>query len=284
MSDHMTFCLAGQALLPAAEDIYNLCFSSPLEAHYVLRRSGYCRTYLAFWDARPAATISVLPGGLRVGERDIAAVYLYGVATHPAFQGRGIAASLLRYVHSELEREGVALSLLYPSTPKNRTYYAARGFENISVRCEGHFMGREESSLRALSVGASDYARERRNRCPDGSFLWGEDGLRFQENWLRLFGGGFYLLQKGERVVGCAACTFETGVAVIRELLMEPGDPRQAAAAMRRVFNANQAVCYLDRESGERAGLPPEPFAMVHRIGSSPICLPDELYFNLALD
>lgn len=59
------------------------------------------------------------------------AVYLYGIATDPAFRGRGLASRLLREALRRCDAAGIATTLLVPASgePRLRDFYARFGFE-----------------------------------------------------------------------------------------------------------------------------------------------------------
>ncbi len=84
---------------------------------------------LALPGAGVVSCLTLIPSLLRIGGAVVPAAGVAGVATRPAFQRRGYAASLLAETVPTLRREGFPLSLLHPiSAP----FYQKLGWEYAS--------------------------------------------------------------------------------------------------------------------------------------------------------
>ena len=102
--------------------------------------------------------------------------YVYGVATHPDFQGQGFASALLRYA-ATLPADFL---LLYPAQPDLVAYYAARGFTlGVAVPPSAHPGGGcsegPEGSGRSEGPGHSEDPDG--SGCPEGPERAGRLGL-----------------------------------------------------------------------------------------------------------
>ena len=92
----------------------------------VLEEEGAVRA-MAFWFE----TQLVVPG-----VQPVKAAYLYAVATHPDFRGRGLARQLLDESAQLLHGLGVQLMTLVPSEPTLHLFYQDRGFHECFVNAE----------------------------------------------------------------------------------------------------------------------------------------------------
>lgn len=103
------------------------------------------RPWMHFWiGASGAAECRVVRDGSRLaagacrfrveqfwGGRGVPTIGINGVGVAPEYRGRGVGKRLMRGVLEELHADGVALSILYPST---MTFYRSVGFERGGTR------------------------------------------------------------------------------------------------------------------------------------------------------
>jgi len=124
---------ATAAMVPSLKRIWRECFGD--EGRYidflfdVILGPG---DVLAALDGggNPQAMLCVRKAELTapVGEPG-ACAYIYGVATLPQFQGRGLSTLLLEEAHRRLAAEGVSASVLVPASESLHTFYSMRGYE-----------------------------------------------------------------------------------------------------------------------------------------------------------
>lgn len=58
----------------------------------------------------------------------IAGAYIYGVATHPAWRGKGLASQMLQESFSRMTDDGVQVAMLIAEEESLRSWYATMGF------------------------------------------------------------------------------------------------------------------------------------------------------------
>ena len=100
-----------------AEDLWNICFP-------------YCKPCLhdplAIMDG--GKVVSML-NRIPVAVCGYIAQYIYGVATHPDYRGRGFAGKLIR---GALQTPGYDLTALVPENPSLIEFYEQFGFGTVS--------------------------------------------------------------------------------------------------------------------------------------------------------
>ncbi|MFI3259897.1 MAG: GNAT family N-acetyltransferase [Rikenellaceae bacterium] len=76
-------------------------------------------------DNRYLSMLHIIPFESEVGR----VAYIYGVATHPDFRGRGYSSQLMAKAMEMIRRDGFAVAALIPSEEWLKSYYAKFGFE-----------------------------------------------------------------------------------------------------------------------------------------------------------
>ena len=110
--------------LPRLKEIWQLCFGDDDAYTDMYFTHRFQPEQVMVYDEGPRVTamLSMLPLTLRTPFAMYPAIYIYGVATHPDYTRRGICGQLLQYTHAYLKRQGIALSVLVPSSDKLFTY------------------------------------------------------------------------------------------------------------------------------------------------------------------
>ena len=130
--------------------------------------------------------------------------YLYGVATHPDFRGRGLCRALMADTHALLSRQGYAGSLLVPQQEGLRKMYASFGYEDIGGVAEfSREAGETAADLRV--IGPGEYARLRRQYLPEGGAVQEGENIRYLSTYARYCVGEDFLLAflvEGEKLLG----------------------------------------------------------------------------------
>ncbi len=80
------------------------------------------------------SVLYALPFTLYNGGENVQAAYIYAVATHPHYRGRGYMSLLMRQVEQLLSGRGVHLLFLLPATDALRGFYARLGYAHCSCR------------------------------------------------------------------------------------------------------------------------------------------------------
>lgn len=123
---------ATAAMVPALKRIWRECFGD--EQRYIdflfdaVAKPG---DVLAVLDDEgiPQAMLCIRKAALAAPGRELGAcAYIYGVATLPAMQGRGLSTLLLEEAHRRLAAEGAVASVLVPAGESLHGFYAKRGY------------------------------------------------------------------------------------------------------------------------------------------------------------
>ncbi len=119
--------------------------------------------------------------------------YLYAVATHPSYRGRGFCRRLLEDTHALLHRQGYAGVLLVPQDLGLRGMYSKMGYQNIGgirqFACDA-----ADYSVPLRVIGPSEFAARRRQLLPAGGVLQEGTGLVFLAEQLQFYTGTDFLL------------------------------------------------------------------------------------------
>ena len=94
---------------------------------FIMRYYSRNRMLTAEVEGHMAAMLHLLPFQTELGRT----TYIYGVATDPAFQGRGLASQLMREAMERIAEQGDDAALLIPTPGKEwlRDFYGRFGFE-----------------------------------------------------------------------------------------------------------------------------------------------------------
>lgn len=123
--------------------------------------------------------------------------YLYAVATHPDFRGRGLCRELMADTHGLLARRGYAGALLVPQQEGLRKMYASFGYEDwCGVGALSCGAGERPAVLRAVSQ--AEYALLRREYLPAGGIVQEGANLDFLSSYGSFYAGEDFLLAMAE--------------------------------------------------------------------------------------
>lgn len=118
--------------------------------------------------------------------------YLYGVATQPDLNGRGIASGLLAYAYEILAERGFDGVTTVPATPSLHDFFGRNGFVD-------YFVYEEKKPQRFVAGGekltAEEYGRRREAILSAQALAYislGADGYAYQQGICEIYGGGFY--------------------------------------------------------------------------------------------
>lgn len=135
------------------------------------------------------------------GERKLA--YIYAVATHRAYRGRGICRRLMADVHGLLKGQGYDGTLLVPGEPGLRWMYRSMGYrEGPGI---GTVIAGPGIPLALEPISPEVYAGLRRRWLPDGGVVQEGAALRFLATQCGFYTGEGILLaarKEGDRILG----------------------------------------------------------------------------------
>lgn len=167
---------------------------------------GHCRTILR--EERLAAALYWFD----VSCEDQRMAYLYAVATHPDFRGRGLCRALMADTETHLKANGYTGILLVPEKEGLRRMYAKMGYRNCTAVSEFTCTA-GDSAAAVRQVSLEEYAALRRTLLPPGGVVQEGESLSFLAVQAQLYAGEGILL----------AAWQEEGFLHTMELLGDPG-------------------------------------------------------------
>lgn len=114
--------------------------------------------------------------------------YLYGIATDPDHEGRGIASGLIRAAQEHLHQLGFAGTILVPGSPALFRFYERLGYRRAGTIAE--FTARAGAAVPVQELSPAEYELARRAYLPP-------EGVR-QEGTALAFFHGFARFYQGE--------------------------------------------------------------------------------------
>lgn len=119
------------------------------------------------------------------------AAYIYAVATHTDFRGRGLCRQLMAKTHELLKEQGYDAALLVPQDEGLRKMYAAMGYQDATSVSELTCEAGEPAACR--KVDAQEYAALRRKLLPEGGVVQEGENLRFLNTYANFYKGSDFL-------------------------------------------------------------------------------------------
>lgn len=198
----------------------------------------------------------------------IPASYLYALATHPDYRGRGHAKRLLRFVHQYARERDVDCMVVVPAMPSLHQFFGEFDFEptfatrHTTVTKEDLGQMEEEDTIAPATV--EEYRNLRKEVLEKTQHVsYPEELISFQKEVSQLSGGNLYQISiAGEE--GCMAVErVDENTVVVKELLVAPRDVKTALALLQTQV---PATTYQVRTPAQRSGTPESqvhPFGMV---------------------
>ena len=127
----MEFRTGLPADVPGLKALWALCFGD--DPGYIDRyfEDLFLPEYMAVCadGPVPVSMVAFLPFTLRAPAGDAPCAYLYAMATHPQYQGRGLGQALLRFAHSYGREQGWRGLTLVPADQGLFQFYAKAEFQ-----------------------------------------------------------------------------------------------------------------------------------------------------------
>lgn len=179
---------AGHSRIPELKELWKVCFPDTddfISGFFATGFSGEkCRVLLD--GQRAAAVLYWLDGEYR-GQK---LAYLYAVATHPDYRGRGLCRKLMEDTHALLRDQGYAAALLLPGEPGLREMYGKMGYRDccgLSVfSCEAG------EKIPMTQIPWQEYAALRPAFLPEDGAL--QEGIEFLSTYAKFYRGEGFLL------------------------------------------------------------------------------------------
>ena len=218
--------------IPAQRQLWQLAFGDDgayvdnfYTAYYrpervlVLEEAGAVRAMTAWFD-----TAFVVPG-----RGKFRAAYLYAVATHPEWRGRGLAGELLARADGFFRTWDIPAVTTVPAEPSLHNFFGGNGFRECFVHGQFRY-GRPaapvpaEGELEALSPAA--YAALREERLAGRAHIaLSPEVMAYQAGACALApGGGLYALDTPRGRAALCAEGMGDGSLLVKELLCPPGE------------------------------------------------------------
>lgn len=140
---------------------------------------------------------------LDVSYEDQKLAYLYAVATHPDFRGRGLCRKLMAQTHAVLANTGYDGAILSPADADLRQMYGRMGYRDCGAVSEFCCSAGEKIPVR--SIGREEYALLRRKYLPEGGVIQEGDNLAYLASFAQFFAGEDFVLaaaSEGSRFFG----------------------------------------------------------------------------------
>ena len=119
--------------------------------------------------------------------------YLYAVATHPDFRGRGQCRTLMTHTKKLLKARGYAGILLSPASEGLRKMYGGMGYRDCCYCAKLSVpAAKDPAALRMLAP--DEYTRLRRQYLPEDGVVQEEENIRYLASFSKFYAGEDFLL------------------------------------------------------------------------------------------
>lgn len=242
--------------IPALRDLWKIAFGDTDDFLDCFFSTAYSprRCRCIFEGKQPAAVLYWLDCALD-GQTF---AYIYAVATHPDFRGRGLCRKLMADTHALLANAGYGGAVLVPQKESLRNMYAGMGYRD--------FGGLEELTREAgdvpvplRAVGPGEFAALRQQLLPEKGITQEGENLRFLARQMQFYAAEDVLM----------AAWAEGGVLHAAEYL----GSQEKLPAILKTLGFTRGIF---RVPGNKI-----PFAMVHPLRTD---APEPGYFGFAFD
>lgn len=282
------------------KEIWKLCFGDPdsyIDFFYA-KRYKEDETAVLLQNGEITAMLTMIPVRTVLSDnRSLKTAMLYAIATHPAYQRRGLAARLMDFTDQYLRERKTEFAVLVPAEKSLFEFYRRQGYQDGFYLRETRLTGEEAESLPGPRVGTCliselkpDEYNRRRNRLLQGRrfISYADADIAYQKDLSRRTGADIYGLDL-EGVQGC--CVVERIAAdkvLVKEILI-PED--FLSLAVKEVVRQLLAKEYFFRTSphlGEQLDWFLRPFGMFRTLGeneSEAVKMPNDYgYLGFAFD
>lgn len=270
--------------VPGLKTLWAVCFGD--DDAYIDRffEDLFLPEYMAVCaeNDEPVSMVAFLPCTLRAPSGDAPCAYLYAMATHPRYQGRGVGQKLLRFAYNYArENQGWTGLTLVPADQGLFHFYAKTDYRTAFYYQSVTWDGKSGSGDgTAVPIAPEEYRRLREHLLEDTVHL--DHSLPFLSHLDRevtLTGGGLFRLELAGGQKGCATMErTENGVWLAKELLSPASLLPQALATLAHQLKTDRLTArtpVLDPDQAHPFGMAcwPEPHPDFSRA-----------YLGLALD
>ncbi len=290
--------LAGKGDIDRQKEIWKLCFGDSHEYidFYFANRYSEDETIVLIYDGAIASMLTMIPVRVvRPDGRGIPAAMLYAIATHPEYQGRGLATGIMDFSDRYLVDNHKEMSVLVPAAGGLFEFYKKRGytygFSNREVIITGEAvegLTKGEALPALIAPAAPKVYNHRRNSHLQGSlYVAYEDGdIAYQKLLSKRTGADIYTIDVNG-YCGCATVErINAHRLLVKELMMPDFFLNTAVAGIAKLLPAKEYVLRLPAHQGKNLNGTVRPFGMVklHREPGTGICFDGLGYLGIAYD
>jgi GNAT superfamily N-acetyltransferase len=248
---------ADQASIKA---LWLACFDDPpevVDAYFSFRHRN---EYMPVWADGHAIVgmLTMLPIELRAGGQSYPGRYIFAVATHPAYRGRGISTQLLTFAHNWMRARGERAATLVPADEGLFDFYHRRGYETYfyqrRLTLRPGDMPPPPAGARIERCDAEEWLAIRDRAFEGSPFVrWDVRALRYMIQSQQLDGGGVARITApgGEAIV---AWDQSGGEVVVRELALRGLEVKPTVAALHASLGAGSYRLMLPAGGGALGG------------------------------
>lgn len=260
------------------KDIWKLCFgdSDQFIDFYYANQYQENATVVLLENREIISMLTMLSIKIMTSNQEsFNATMLYAIATHPQYQNRGCATSLIDYTHQKLKENDQAFSVLVPSTTQLFDFYRQIGFQDGFYVREVLFTNEwartidysNKHTCMLSNISSAEY-NQRRNEQLKGRphIAYTDEEITYQKQLSQQFGADIFGLEI-DGTQGCAAIErFNAEKVFIKELLMPPKFLSAAIKQIAQLWPAREYVLRTPAFLGEQLEGTIRPFGMIRVI------------------
>lgn len=288
-----------QADLPQIKELFKRCFGdSDVFVDHLYQK--YCtpeQVQVVEEEGELNSMLTVIDATIHLPDsREISAGYIYGLATNPYIQGKGLARQLMEHTDKVLQQQGKQCLILVPASPSLHRYFETMGLVECFTTRKVEIMSAAMEGLPSLGddckisqILPAEYNTLRDNFLKETPYVSYDDKLiQLQQFCSHLSSGDLYKLEiEGE--VGCVAIEYvQKSRLLAKELLIAPSKMKKA---VQLIFQQEPAARYHIRTPMSVEGMQgsyPQAFGMVRwydkQLQQDLFTLRQEPYLGLAFD
>jgi GNAT superfamily N-acetyltransferase len=244
-------------MIEELKNIWRVCFNDA-DAYidlYFSERYLPKNTFVHCEAGRGVAMLTLLPATVVTPHEELAARYLYAVATLPEFRHKGLSLSLAQQADEQAREENRALEIVVPATPELFHFYARQGFSTAFYHRIVRFPADEimhTDALEGLPLQDAEtfFTLRERYFAPGGFFVrWDSAALQYIIKESRLLQGDVYYFSKnGDE--GYVVVTPDGDALLLKEIALSPTLATEALYFLKRRYaHCRHFICHLAVDS-----------------------------------
>lgn len=256
------------------KQIWHLCFEDD-KAYIDFFYSNKFRpdqTVLLLENNVIAAMLTMLPLSLsapNTGSLNLR--MLYAIATHPGYQGKGLASKLINYCNDFLKEEKVNMSVLVPASKDLFGFYYKLGYIDgfyiresiLSLEQINGFENNTTDDCSIVPIDADEYNILRNNILKERANIeYSDDDINYQKKLSMAVNADIYKIEI-ENTVGCAVIErLSEDKIFIKEILLADIYLYSSLKHIANIFPAGQYIVRTPADKGANIGGSIRPFAV----------------------